>query len=139
MPHLVPRILIVDDSKVIRNILRDMLEKLGCNDLRFAENGAQALEVCRDAMPDVIFLDWNMPVMDGMEFMKNFRAEPFETRAKVMFCTTENDCVKIMQAIEIGADEYIMKPFDADMVVAKLSAIGINVPNADALTQSQAG
>ncbi|MET0154578.1 MAG: response regulator [Rickettsiales bacterium] len=125
------RILVVDDSKVIRNILRDMLKKLGFERLDFAENGAEALDACRTGMPDVIFLDWNMPTMNGMEFMHNFRAETFKHKAKVVFCTTENDCVKIMQAIESGADEYIMKPFDADMVRAKLAAVGIDVPLGD--------
>jgi len=130
------RILVVDDSKVIRNIFRDILQKLGFSDVDYAENGERALEICRENMPGAIFLDWNMPKMNGMEFMERFRAEPFENRGKVLFCTTENDCVKIMQAIEIGADEYIMKPFDADMIRSKLQTVGVRVPEAAAPSQT---
>src|SRR3546814_8843674 len=72
-------------------------------------------------MPDVILLDWNMPVMSGMEFLSELRSQPLEKRPIVVFCTTENDMAHIRAAIDAGADEYIMKPFDRDVIEAKLS------------------
>ncbi|MBL8645931.1 MAG: response regulator [Sphingosinicella sp.] len=115
--------LIVDDSKVIRKVARRILE-----DLSFATeeaaDGRDALEQCRQAMPDVILLDWNMPVMSGMEFLSVLRAEQEGKRPVVVFCTTENDMAHIRAAIDAGADEYIMKPFDRDVIEAKLAQVG---------------
>jgi two-component system chemotaxis response regulator CheY len=81
--------LIVDDSRVIRKVARQIFEALGfsCEE---AEHGQQALEACQKAMPKVILLDWNMPVMDGMEFLRALRKMPMR-RIVVVFCTTEND------------------------------------------------
>jgi two-component system chemotaxis response regulator CheY len=116
--------LIVDDSKVIRKVARRILE-----DLSFATDeagdGREALEQCRTNMPDVILLDWNMPVMGGLEFLSELRASPSEKRPVVVFCTTENDIAHIRAAIDAGADEYIMKPFDRDVIEAKLSQVGL--------------
>ncbi|MBB4632895.1 response regulator [Sphingosinicella soli] len=115
--------LIVDDSKVIRKVARRILE-----DLSFATDeaadGRDALEHCRQTMPDVILLDWNMPVMSGMEFLSVLRAEQNGKRPVVVFCTTENDMAHIRAAIDAGADEYIMKPFDRDVIEAKLAQVG---------------
>jgi len=90
-----------------------------------AENGQVALDRCRDAMPDVVLLDWNMPVMDGMGFLKSLRAEPDVKQPVVVFCTTERSLKHIRQAIEAGADEYIMKPFDQEIVQSKFEEAGI--------------
>ncbi|WP_439529333.1 response regulator [Pannonibacter sp.] len=116
--------LVVDDSSVIRKVARRILE-----DLQFqiseAEDGQQALDACRKAMPDAILLDWNMPVMDGLEFLTSLRREPGGEKPIVVFCTTENDVAHIARAIRAGANEYIMKPFDREIVEAKFQEVGL--------------
>ncbi len=116
--------LIVDDSKVIRKVARRILEDLSFS-TEEAADGRDALEHCRQTMPDVILLDWNMPVMSGMEFLSVLRAEQEDKRPVVVFCTTENDMAHIRAAIDAGADEYIMKPFDRDVIEAKLAQVGV--------------
>ncbi|HEX4847981.1 MAG TPA: response regulator [Novosphingobium sp.] len=115
--------LIVDDSRVIRKVTRHMLESLGLA-VDEASNGQEALERCDAAMPDVILLDWNMPVMSGIEFILALRARPDGAAPKVVFCTTENDIAHIRQAIDAGADEYVMKPFDHETLLIKLQLVG---------------
>ena len=116
--------LIVDDSRVIRKVARQILETLrfSCEE---AEDGKQALEACLRKMPLVVLLDWNMPVMDGMAFLKALRATPGGKAPKVVFCTTENDMKHIQEAMANGADEYIMKPFDMDIIQSKFSQLGL--------------
>ncbi len=117
--------LIVDDSKVIRMVARRILEELEFEIVE-AENGAAALEACREHMPDAILLDWNMPVMDGLEFLKTLREDSESgRRVVVVFCTTENDLSHIKMAIEAGANEYIMKPFDRDIIETKFTQVGL--------------
>lgn len=116
--------LVVDDSKVVRMVARKILEELDF-DVSEAADGQQALEACHANMPEVILLDWNMPVMDGIEFLRTLRAEAGGDAPKVVFCTTENDLAHIQEAINAGANEYIMKPFDSDIIQSKLSQIGI--------------
>lgn len=115
--------LVVDDSRVIRKLAYRMLTDLGV-EADEAENGAVAYEMCVASMPDIVLLDWNMPVLDGMEFLKKLRGSPFERQPKVLFCTTESEFSKIAQALTEGADEYIMKPFDVDILASKLRLIG---------------
>ncbi|MEQ8656709.1 MAG: response regulator [Hyphomicrobiales bacterium] len=116
--------LVVDDSSVIRKVARRILEDLHFEVLEAAD-GQEALEMCREAMPDSIFLDWNMPVMDGLEFLKALRAEEGGMEPKVVFCTTENDVAHIAKAMRAGANEYIMKPFDREIVEAKFAEVGL--------------
>jgi two-component system, chemotaxis family, chemotaxis protein CheY len=116
--------LVVDDSRVIRKVARRILE-----DLRFsideAGDGLEALTRCRKQMPDAVLLDWNMPVMSGIEFLRQLRREPGGERPVVVFCTTENDVDHISEAIRAGANEYIMKPFDGDILHSKFSEAGL--------------
>ena len=116
--------LIVDDSRVIRKVARQIVE-----DLRFevaeAADGAQALEACRKGMPDCILLDWNMPVMNGIDFLRALRREPGGERPTVVFCTTENDMSHIAEAMRSGANEFIMKPFDSEIVESKFAEVGL--------------
>ncbi len=116
--------LIVDDSGVIRKVARRILESL---DFRIgeAENGEQALAACQRELPDAILLDWNMPKMDGYDFLRALRRLPGGDRPKVVFCTTENDVPHIARALQAGANEYIMKPFDKDIVEEKFQEIGL--------------
>ncbi|GJD95233.1 response regulator [Methylobacterium iners] len=116
--------LVVDDSAVIRKVARRILESMNF-EVGEAEDGAKALTVCAEAMPDAILLDWNMPTMDGYEFLRVLRQSPGGSAPKVLFCTTENDVGAIARALHAGADEYIMKPFDRDIVTAKLEQVGL--------------
>jgi two-component system, chemotaxis family, chemotaxis protein CheY len=116
--------LVVDDSRVVRKLARRILEGLDFQIVE-AEDGEKALEVCKRAMPEAVLLDWNMPVMDGYEFLRNLRCMPGGDAPKVVFCTTENGVDHISRALDAGANEYIMKPFDKDIVVAKFQEVGL--------------
>ena len=116
--------LVVDDSSVIRKVARRILEEMGF-EITEAEDGEKALEVCKRGLPDAVLLDWNMPVMDGYEFLTNLRRMPDGNLPKVVFCTTENGIDHISRALEAGANEYIMKPFDKDIVTAKFQEVGL--------------
>jgi two-component system, chemotaxis family, chemotaxis protein CheY len=115
--------LVVDDSKVIRKVARHILETLEF-EVREACDGREALEACMAQAPDVVLLDWNMPVMSGMDFLRALRASEVTPKPKVVFCTTENGMAYIRAAIEAGADEYVMKPFDRDTLESKLQIVG---------------
>ena len=116
--------LIVDDSRIIRKVARKILEdmKFGIDE---AEDGADALDVCRRKMPDAILLDWNMPNMSGIEFLRQLRREQSGGKPIVVFCTTENDIAHITEAIGAGANEYLMKPYDKDILEAKFAEAGL--------------
>ena len=116
--------LVVDDSKVIRKVARHILETLNFT-VEEAEDGREALSRCEVSMPDVILLDWNMPVMSGMEFLRALRQSEWPQQPKVVFCTTENDISHIRAAIAAGADEYVMKPFDRETLHSKLQIVGL--------------
>jgi len=116
--------LIVDDSKVVRMVAKKIL-----TDLKFetaeAEDGQVALDYCKTTMPEIVLLDWNMPVMSGIEYLRELRQLPGGDAPVVVFCTTENDMSKIQEAIGSGANEYIMKPFDADIIESKFVQLGL--------------
>jgi two-component system chemotaxis response regulator CheY len=116
--------LVVDDSRVVRKVARRIVEDLGfqCEE---TEDGQQAYDACSTTMPDIILLDWNMPVMSGYDFLVQLRDMPDGTHPKVIFCTTENDMAQIQKAIEAGADEYIMKPFDSEIIESKFQQLGL--------------
>ncbi len=116
--------LVVDDSRVIRKVARRILEELRF-EIDEAEDGVDALDRCRSRMPDAILLDWNMPNMDGLAFLKALRKETGGDRPVVVFCTTENDMSHIAAAMEAGANEYIMKPFDKDILESKFADAGL--------------
>ena len=116
--------LVVDDSKVIRKVARHILETLDF-EVREAGDGREALDSCIASAPDVILLDWNMPVMSGMDFLRALRESDIGSKPKVVFCTTENGMAYIRAAIEAGADEYVMKPFDRETLEGKLQLVGI--------------
>lgn len=116
--------LVVDDSRVIRKVARRILE-----DLQFevveAADGLEALNYCKEKMPDAVLLDWNMPVMDGITFLRQLRKESGGQQPTVVFCTTENDLAHITEALTEGAQEYIMKPFDGEILEAKFAEVGL--------------
>lgn len=115
--------LVVDDSKVVRMVARKILEGLDF-EITEAEDGQKAIEVCQRQMPTAILLDWNMPVKSGIEFLKELRAMEGD-QPIVVFCTTENDMAHIQEAIQAGANEYIMKPFDSEIIESKFSQVGL--------------
>jgi two-component system, chemotaxis family, chemotaxis protein CheY len=115
--------LVVDDSRVIRKVARRILEDIGF-EISEAADGVEALAWCRAAMPDAVLLDWNMPVMNGLEFLRALRQEPGGQAPVVVFCTVETSVDRIHEALESGADEYVMKPFDGDIIAAKFAEAG---------------
>lgn len=118
--------LVVDDSRVIRTVARRIME-----DLRYsvdeAEDGMAALRACHEKMPDLIFLDWNLPSMKGLDFIKSVRGQHDGGHPVILFCTTESDPAEIANAMAAGANEYVLKPFDGSQVRAKLADIGVTV------------
>lgn len=116
--------LVVDDSRVVRKVASRILQALDFETLE-ANDGLEALNVCRASMPDVVLVDWSMPVMDGLEFLRQLREEPHGDKPVVVFCSAEHDPARIADAVDRGADEYIMKPFDGDIIVAKFAQVGL--------------
>jgi two-component system chemotaxis response regulator CheY len=116
--------LVVDDSKIIRRIARQIVESLGFECVE-AEDGVFAMEAVKARIPDVVLLDWNMPNMNGYDFMLACRAHPGGDKPIIIFCTTENEMAQILKAMSAGANEYIMKPFDLDIVKDKFIQTGL--------------
>lgn len=113
----------VDDSRVIRKITRQIVERVGYEVIE-AENGKEALKRCEAAMPDLVLLDWDMPVMSGLDFVAALRRLQGGFRPKVVFCTSKDSAMDVHRAFEAGADEYVTKPFDRETLEAKLQRIG---------------
>jgi two-component system, chemotaxis family, chemotaxis protein CheY len=116
--------LVVDDSRVVRKVARRILEAHGFA-VTEAVDGQKALDACHEHLPDCVLLDWNMPIMDGLQFLQALRKEFGPNNPPVVFCTTENDIGHIEIAISNGAQEYIMKPFDEDILTGKLAQVGL--------------
>lgn len=121
---VVKHCMIVDDSRVIRRVAVKMVEDLGFGTSE-AEDGRKALALCKAQLPDAIILDWEMPHMDGIAFTDELRKLPGGNRVLVVMCTVKNDPESITQALDAGVDEYIMKPFDGDIVRAKFQLLGL--------------
>ena len=103
--------LVVDDSSVVRKVARRILEGFDFT-VSEAEDGGQALEMCRRGMPDMILLDWHLPAMEGIDVVASLRKLDHGREPKVLFCVSEADVAQIAKALRAGADEYILKPFD---------------------------
>jgi two-component system, chemotaxis family, chemotaxis protein CheY len=116
--------LVVDDSEVIRKVARRVLETMQF-EVSEAENGEEALLRCQSHTPDAILLDWQMPVMNGLEFLGSMRLANLAKKPFVIYCTTENDPSDIARAFAAGANEYILKPFDRETIEAKLMDGGL--------------
>jgi two-component system chemotaxis response regulator CheY len=115
--------LIVDDSRIIRKVARRIVEGLGY-EVDEAADGAEALAYCTGVMPDLLLIDWNMPVMDGLTFLRRLRAMPGGDAPKILFCTIETRPERIAEALAAGADDYVMKPFDGEILQSKLMEVG---------------
>ncbi|MFZ0479231.1 MAG: response regulator [Terriglobales bacterium] len=118
--------LVVDDSRAIRMILGRMLS--GCGfEICQAGNGREGLEVLEKEFPNVslVLADWNMPEMNGLEFVQKLRADARYASVQVMMVTTETQIEQMSQALEAGANEYVMKPFTPDIIQDKLRLLGV--------------
>jgi two-component system, chemotaxis family, chemotaxis protein CheY len=115
--------LIVDDSRVIRKVSSKIAISLGYVPVE-AENGEEALARCKKSMPDLVLTDWNMPEMDGIEFVTKLRGIPTPKEPVVVFCTSNGEAKDIHDGIAAGADDYIVKPFDEAALKAKLEKLG---------------
>jgi two-component system chemotaxis response regulator CheY len=120
--------LVVDDSSAMRKILSKTLTQLGFN-VREAENGRRALALLAEepAPVSLSLVDWNMPEMDGLELLKNLRGSPEFDSMVVIMVTTETELARIAEALEAGANEYVMKPFTRDILVSKLELAGVQL------------
>ena len=121
-----PKAMVIDDSRAMRLILGRTLSHFGY-DVLAAGNGKEALEVLAASNPDLslILVDWNMPEMNGLEFVKRFRADPRYGSVPLMMVTTETDVEQMVMALDAGANEYVMKPFTEDIIADKLRILGI--------------
>ncbi|HVH82389.1 MAG TPA: response regulator [Stellaceae bacterium] len=115
--------LVVDDSRVQRSFTRAIVENLAFA-CREAPTCEAAISSCRFSMPDVILLDWNMPGISGLDCLQTIRGMPGGDRPKIVLCSANSDIEHILLALDQGADEYIMKPFDQDIVRSKFEQIG---------------
>jgi len=118
------RALIVDDSRFVRGFLRGLLEEKGMECAEAADGQAGLDELHREGSFDLALIDWNMPVMGGLEMLKRLRDEGF-SEMRVMMVTTEAENDFILRALDAGADEYLMKPFDDEALSEKLAMLGI--------------
>jgi two-component system chemotaxis response regulator CheY len=119
------RALVVDDSRAMRLILGRVLRERGY-DVAEAGDGREALQVLGSGpLPDVILVDWNMPVMNGLELVQTVRADGAYAGVRVVMVTTESEATHVMQALEAGADEYLFKPFTPEAVAEKLGMLGL--------------
>lgn len=116
------KVLVIDDSKMITTLVMDMLVKAG-HTASHCENGQVAIDLLvKKEKFDLILLDWNMPVLDGPGFLKEFSSKAFE-KTPIVMMTTENKPAMIKEALSLGACEYIMKPFTSDILISKLAMI----------------
>ena len=118
--------LIIDDSRAMRTILRRIMAAAGF-DVHEAENGRAALDVLEGGtLPDIALIDWNMPVMDGLEFIQAVRARTEWRSMTMMMVTTESEQANIVRALAAGAHEYVIKPFTPDAILDKLALLGLS-------------
>lgn len=121
------RALVIDDSKSMRSILSKILMEVGFT-VEEAANGLEALDVIQKEKTDLALVDWNMPDMNGYEFIQEVRKDNAHKDMRIMMVTTETEMNKVVEALEAGANEYIMKPFTTEMIVEKLALMGMHVP-----------
>jgi two-component system chemotaxis response regulator CheY len=115
------RFMLVDDSQTMRRIQKTQLNGMGITDIQEASNGEEAMALLKTGGPfDIILLDWNMPVMDGLTFLKKARADEAYKSVKIIMCTSEAEKMKVVEAIKAGANNYIVKPFTPEALKEKL-------------------
>jgi len=117
--------LVVDDSSTMRKVLKSILVSAGFEVIE-AKCGAEALERLQQGHSDLALLDWNMPAMSGLELLEKVRADNSCDAMKIMMVTTESEAEQLDKALQVGADEYVMKPFTRDVILDKLQLIGFS-------------
>jgi two-component system chemotaxis response regulator CheY len=115
---------VVDDSRVVRKVARRLLEDLGFA-VAEAADGVEALAWCRAMMPDAVLLELELPGMSGLDFLRRLRLEPGGRTPKVVFCSAQTDLDRIREALDAGASEYVIKPFDGEVMGDKLALAGV--------------
>lgn len=121
------RVLVVDDSRAIRRIVSDIMKQLNF-EVTEAGNGLEALDKLQQyGAPDIVLVDWNMPEMNGLEFIKAVRTNPIYADLPLMMVTTETEMERMALAFMAGVNEYVMKPFDKQTIHDKLQLLGIGV------------
>ena len=119
------RALVVDDSRTVRIIVGNILREMGAEVIE-ADNGLAGLDQLRlNSGVQLILVDWNMPEMNGLEFIQAVRAKCEYDEVRIMMVTTETDCEQVSKALRAGANEYMMKPFTKDVLVAKLNMLDV--------------
>ncbi len=119
------RVLVIDDSRAMRAILRQMLGGSGF-EVAEAADGREGLRRLRElGVPDLVVVDWNMPEMDGLAFVKELRADAAHAAVPVLMVTTETEMARMAEALEAGASEYVMKPFSREDLLSKLDLLGV--------------
>ena len=118
------RCLIADDSKIMRMLLRKIIENFGFV-VSEAEDGEDALEQCVSFQPDLIISDWNLPLIDGIDVLYKIRADRKIKQPRFMFCSYISETAVIRQALDGGADDFILRPFDEDIMASKLAILGL--------------
>ena len=119
------RALVIDDSRAMRRIVEGILGGLGF-EVRQAADGREALDVLDGGwLPDLATVDWNMPVMDGLQFVSAVRSNPARRGITIMMVTSESEQTQIVKALAAGAHEYLIKPFTADAIRDKLALLGL--------------
>jgi two-component system, chemotaxis family, chemotaxis protein CheY len=117
--------LVIDDSRAVRIIVRGILREMGTEVVE-AGNGLEALEQLRqNPAVELVLVDWNMPVMDGLEFIRQVRSQCCYDEVRIVMVTTETESEQVTRALSAGADEYVMKPFNKDILIAKLALLDI--------------
>ena len=116
--------IVVDDSQTIRMLLVKIMENFGFSVIE-AESGEEALELCRRENPDLIISDWRLPLMDGIDVLYKIRGDRRLSQPKFMFCATMSDIDNIRMALDGGADDFIMRPFDEEIIGSKLAILGL--------------
>lgn len=119
-----PNCLIADDSKIMRMLLTKIMENFGYT-VSEAEDGEDVLEQCGRNMPDLIISDWNLPLIDGIDVLYKIRSDKKAMQPVFMFCSYIKDANIIRQALAGGADDFIMRPFDEDIIASKLKIIKV--------------
>jgi two-component system, chemotaxis family, chemotaxis protein CheY len=120
------RALVIDDSRAIRLILGQVMKKLGF-EVVDAGDGQEALNKLKSDGPfDIALVDWNMPVMNGYDFVVNTRKDSQYNDMRLMMVTTETEMAQVIKALEAGANEYVMKPFTKEMIAEKLTLLGLS-------------
>ena len=113
------RIMLVDDSRTMRNIQKNVLAQLGHKEIVEAADGEEALKVAEAESPELILLDWNMPKMDGLTFLKNYRLKDKTT--PIIMVTTEAEKSRVIEAIKAGVNNYVIKPFTPDVLQTRIA------------------